>query len=205
MMKRNLPVLVAGVSGFLMICDFIFKNVSLQNLSKEVQNWTVVVSAFALGLGAVSLFKLHGRRISRKDKGWINSIVLIAAMLFMTFQGIINGTSDKYYLFMFDNMLNPLSAAVYASLAFYISSAAYRAFRIRSAEAGLLLVAGLVVLLGKAPIGDSISAALPPLASWIVNVPNVAAQRGIIICSAIGVMSTSLRVMLGLERRYLGN
>ncbi len=205
MMKRSLPVVVAAVSGFLMICDFLFQNPGLQNLSKEVQNWTVVVSAFALGLGAVSLFRLHGRKISRKEKGWINSIVLIAAMLFMTFRGLVNGTSDKYYLFMFDNMLNPLGAAVYASLAFYISSAAYRAFRVRSSEAGVLLVAGLIVLLGKAPIGGSISEAFPKLASWIINVPNVAAQRGIIICSAIGVMSTSLRVMLGLERRYLGN
>lgn len=204
-MKRYLPVLVATISGLLMICDFLIKNAVLQNLSKEVQNWSVVVSAFALGLGAVSLFRIHGRRIFRKEKGWINSIVLIAAMLFISFRGIVNGTTDKYYVFLFDSMLNPLGAAVYASLAFYISSAAYRAFRIRSIEAGVLLVAGLVVLLGKAPIGDSISAALPRVADWIINVPNVAAQRGIIICSAIGVMSTSLRVLLGLERHYLGN
>jgi hypothetical protein len=113
--------------------------------------------------------------------------------------------TGSHYLFMFDNMLSPLSAAVYASLAFYVASAAYRAFRVRGIEAGILLVAGLVVLLAKAPIGDSISKSLPQLASWIINVPNVAAQRGIIICSAIGVMSTALRVILGLERRYLGN
>lgn len=204
-MKRTLPVLVAALSGLLMICDFLFKNAALQNLSKEIQNWSVVVSACALGLGAVSLFRVHGRKILRMDKGWINSIVLILAMLFMSFRGIVNGTTDKYYLFLFDSMLNPLSAAVYASLAFYISSAAYRAFRIRSTEAGVLLAAGLIVLLGKAPIGDSISSVLPRVADWIINVPNVAAQRGIIICSAIGVMSSSLRVLLGLERHYLGN
>ncbi|HHY17998.1 MAG TPA: hypothetical protein GX524_07960 [Firmicutes bacterium] len=204
-MKRNLPVIVASVAGFLMICDFLFQNPGLQNFSKDVQNWTVVVAAFALGLGAVSLFRLHGRKISRKDSGWCNSVVLIASMLFMSFRGVFYGTSDSHYLFMFDNMLSPLSAAVYASLAFYVASAAYRAFRVRGIEAGILLVAGLVVLLAKAPIGDSISKSLPQLASWIINVPNVAAQRGIIICSAIGVMSTALRVILGLERRYLGN
>ena len=204
-MKRVLPVLIAGLSGFLMVADFLFKNAWLQNFSKDVQDWTVVVAAFALGLGAVSLIRLHGRKISRREKGWLNSIVLIAAMLFMTLRGILNGVNDKYYLFLFDNMLTPLGAAVYASLAFYVASAAYRAFRARSVEATVLLIAGLIVLLGRAPIGDSISAALPEVASWIINIPNVAAQRGIIICSAIGVMSTSLRVMLGLERRYLGN
>ncbi len=204
-MKRVLPVFIAGLSGFLMVADFLFENAWLQGFSKDVQDWTVVVSAFALGLGAVSLIRLHGRKISRREKGWFNSLVLIAGMLFMTVRGILNGVNDTYYLFLFDNMLTPLGAAVYASLAFYIASAAYRAFRARSVEATVLLIAGLIVLLGRAPIGDSISAALPQVASWIINVPNVAAQRGIIICSAIGVMSTSLRVMLGLERRYLGN
>ena len=204
-MKRVLPVFIAGLSGFLMVADFLFENAWLQGFSKDVQDWTVVVSAFALGLGAVSLIRLHGRKISRREKGWFNSIVLIVGMVFMTVRGILNGVNDTYYLFLFDNMLTPLGAAVYASLAFYIASAAYRAFRARSVEATVLLIAGLIVLLGRAPIGDSISAALPQVASWIINVPNVAAQRGIIICSAIGVMSTSLRVMLGLERRYLGN
>ncbi len=204
-MKHLLPVLIAGLSGFLMVADFLFKNAWLQNFSKDVQNWAVVVAAFALGLGAVSLIRLHGRKITRREKGWLNSIVLIAAMVFMTLRGILNGVNDKYYLFLFDNMLTPLGAAVYASLAFYVASAAYRAFRARSVEATILLIAGLIVLLGRAPIGDSISAALPEVASWIINIPNVAAQRGIIICSAIGVMSTSLRVMLGLERRYLGS
>ena len=204
-MKRVLPVFIAGLSGFLMVAHFLFENAWLQGFSKDVQDWTVVVSAFALGLGAVSLIRLHGRKISRREKGWFNSIVLIVGMVFMTVRGILNGVNDGYYLFLFDNMLTPLGAAVYASLAFYIASAAYRAFRARSVEATVLLIAGLIVLLGRAPIGDSISAALPQVASWIINVPNVAAQRGIIICSAIGVMSTSLRVMLGLERRYLGN
>ena len=90
-----------------MVLDFLVENPWLQNFSKEVQNWTVIVSAFALGLGAVSLFRIHGKKVAKKDKGWINSIVLIAAMLFMTFQGIAGGSGDKSYLFVFDNMLNP--------------------------------------------------------------------------------------------------
>lgn len=204
-MKQSLPVLVAIASGFLMVFDFLFEIPWLQSLSKEVQNWTVIVSAFALGLGAVSLFRLHGRKITKKEKGWFSSIILIAAMLFMTIQGISKGADDEYYLFVFDNMLNPLNAAVFASLSFHIASAAYRAFRVKGIDAAVLLVAGLLVLLGKAPIGDRISVALPSVARWITNVPNVAAQRGIIICSAIGIMSTSLRVILGIERRYLGN
>ncbi|HOP71519.1 MAG TPA: hypothetical protein PLF60_07665 [Bacillota bacterium] len=204
-MKRNLPVAIATISGLLMICDFLIKNPGLQSLGKEVQDWTVVVSAFTLGLGAVSLLVLHGRKISRKESGWYNSIVLIVAMLVIAFRGVVYGLSDDVYLFLFDNMLEPLSAAVYASLAFYVTSASYRAFRVKNLEAGVLLAAGLIVLLAKAPIGDNISPYLPQISDWILNVPNVAAQRGIIISAAVGVMSTALRTIAGLERRYLGN
>jgi hypothetical protein len=203
-MKRTLPVTIAFLTGLFMICDFTFKSDFIQNTSKELQSWSVVVAAFALGLGAVSLLRLHGRNIVRKTPGWINSAVLLMALLFMSIQGIVFGTSDKWYLFAFNNMLSPLSAAVYASLAFYIASAGYRAFRVRSLEAGILLGAGLIVLLGRAPLGDAISEYLPQAANWIINVPNVAGQRGIIICSAIGVMASGLRVLAGLDRGYLG-
>ena len=204
-MKRNLPVAISFVAGLFMIFDFTFKSAFIQGAAKHLQNWSVVVAAFALGLGAVSLLRLHGRNIARRTPGWINSAVLLAALLFMTFQGIAFGTKDKWYMFAFDNMLTPLSAAVYASLAFYIASAGYRAFRVRSLEAGILLGAGLIVLLGRAPLGDAISPYLPMAANWIINVPNVAGQRGIIICSAIGVMASGLRVLTGLDRGYLGN
>ena len=204
-MKRNLPVAISFVAGLLMIFDFTFKSAFIQGASKNLQNWSVVVAAFALGLGAVSLLRLHGRNIARRTPGWINSVVLLAALLFMTIQGIAFGTKDRWYLFAFNNMLSPLSAAVYASLAFYIASAGYRAFRVRSLEAGILLGAGLIVLLGRAPLGDAISPYLPMVANWIINVPNVAGQRGIIICSAIGVMASGLRVLTGLDRGYLGN
>ena len=117
-----------------MIFDFIFKSAFIQGASKSLQNWSVVVAAFALGLGAVSLLRLHGRNIVRRTPGWVNSAVLLAALLFMTFQGIVFGTKDKWYMFAFDNMLSPLSAAVYASLAFYIASAGYRAFKIGRAH-----------------------------------------------------------------------
>ena len=37
-----------------------------------------------------------------------------------------------------------------------------------------------------------------------MNCPNAAAQRGIIIGAALGAACLSLRVILGIERTYLG-
>ena len=39
---------------------------------------------------------------------------------------------------------------------------------------------------------------------WIMNSPNLAGQRSIMIGIGLGVVAMSLRVILGIERTYLG-
>ena len=74
----------------------------------------------------------------------------------------------------------------------------------------LLLLAGFLVMLGRVPIGDQITHFLPEghrlsnLSDWIMNVPNKAGQRAIMIGIALGTVSTSLRLILGIEKSHLG-
>mgnify|MGYP001572909840 CR=1 FL=1 len=42
------------------------------------------------------------------------------------------------------------------------------------------------------------------VAEWIMKYPNTAGQRGVIIGAALGAASMSIRVMIGIERPYLG-
>ncbi|RJO67348.1 MAG: hypothetical protein C4523_09895 [Myxococcales bacterium] len=114
------------------------------------------------------------------------------------------------FQWIFDNVYSPLSSTMFALLAFFIASAAYRAFRAHSPEALLLLLAGFVVMLGQIPLGDTLTAWLPEwlqmsdIADWIMIYPNMASQRAIMIGVALGVISTALKIILGLERGYLG-
>jgi hypothetical protein len=102
-----------------------------------------------------------------------------------------------------------MQGTMFSLLAFFIASAAFRAFRIRTFEAGLLAAAALIVMLGRVPIGDVLTQWLPepirlqPVQEWILNVPQNAAKRAILIGAALGVMATGLRVILGIERSYL--
>jgi hypothetical protein len=111
---------------------------------------------------------------------------------------------------MFLNMQVPLQSTMFSLLAFFIASAAYRAFRLRSAEASLLLIAAIIVMLGRVPLGQWLTrnlpqeATLPWLTETIMAYPNMAAFRGILMGAALGVMAMGLRVILGIERSYLG-
>ena len=106
---------------------------------------------------------------------------------------------------------------MFALLAFYVASAAFRAFRAKNVEAVLLLLTALIVLIGQTKDREITSlfmpapeAGMPPyipiadLTEFIRKTFVTAGQRAIMIGVALGVVATSLRILLGLDRSYLG-
>ena len=93
---------------------------------------------------------------------------------------------------------------MFALLAFYIASASFRAFRARNVEAALLLIAAILIMIGKVPLGETVWSGFTDLQQWIQDFPNTAAKRAIMIGVGLGMASTVLKLMLGIERAYLG-
>lgn len=189
-----------------------------------VSTMVAVIAAFTVGLGVFSLCQVHGTAVAARRPGWHNSIAFFVAMIAM----LAFGLWDHYrplpvpppervpwhngvYDILFNGLFVPLQATTFSLLAFYIASAAYRAFRIRSAEAALMMVAAFVVMLGQVPVGEWLTsgiAAQSPwaffrierLGAWIMQWLNMPAQRGILFGIAVGALAMSLRVWLSLER-----
>ena len=107
---------------------------------------------------------------------------------------------DKVY----NQMYVPMQGTMFSLLAFFIASAAYRAFKIRSPEATILGVTAVIIMIGQVPIGSLLWDGMPGLSAWIMNVPNLAAKRAILIGAALGAIATGMKVILGLERNYVG-
>lgn len=114
------------------------------------------------------------------------------------------GTEGRYRTWVYDHIFSPCNSTMFALLAFFIASAAFRAFRARNTEAALLLGAAILVLLGRAPIGSLLHENLPDITNWIIDVPNNAGRRAILMGAALGAIVTGLRVLLGLERQHVG-
>jgi len=184
----------------------------------KLLNWLMIISIPALVLGVSSLIKLHYTRIVRKTPNMPYSIVAFIAMITMALMGLIGGTGEKTgFEWMFKNIQVPMQATMFSLLAFYVASAAYRAFRARTLEATLMLVTAVIVMLARVPIGDFLWQHIMPdsivqwranlpedVAGWILNVPSMAARRGILLGISLGAIATSVKIILGIERSYMG-
>jgi len=167
--------------------------------------WIRAMSPFGMLLGVISLCMMHTSKIRRKAPKWQYSFFFFAGFIITALAGFIGGTQKGgLYMWLFENMQMPMSATMFALLAFYMASAAYKAFRARSAEATVLLVAAIVVMLAQVPLGVKISKYLPDISQWILDVPNLASKRGILLGVGLGSVATTLKILLGIERSYLG-
>jgi uncharacterized membrane protein len=216
-MKRRFPLMLVLVLGLLGIIPYFVPHGGYQNLDNTLRNdFLRILSAFAIILGLVSLMKVHHDKIRRKRENWQYSYVLIIGFAVSGVIGLLGGVEGGLFLpthiagFHFDiqtlylNIIVPLASTMFALLAFFMASAAYRAFRARSLESSLLLSAAFVIMIGVLPLADKISTHLPSFAQWIMDIPNVAAKRGITFGIALGGIATSLKIILGIERSWLG-
>ncbi len=157
-------------------------------------------------LGIISLIMLHWEKIKHKKENWGFSIVTLASLVGMSLVGLIASENSPVFEWLYNFILAPISATMFALLAFFIASAAYRAFRARTVVATILLLAAVIVMLGRVPIGSLISFGIfPKMAEILVNYPNVAAKRAIFMGVGLGAAATALKVMLGIERSYMGS
>ncbi len=207
-MKKELPVLIGLLFGlFVIVAVFVSGVPGLTEWKDTVDDWFLMASAWAVAVGIVNLTQIHGRRVQMKREGYAYSIWLMVCMFGMAFFGIFIAKSANHegWKFMYNQLIAPMNATVYSTLVFYIGAAAYRAFRVRNLEASVLLVAAVVMMLGRVPLGKVLLGDwIGEAADWILNVPNSAGMRGIQIGATLGGIATALRILVGIERGHLG-
>jgi hypothetical protein len=201
--------------GFTMIGKFFFEHEKhVAFVGREIEAWGTVIAAMAYLLGIANLTLVNGAAVMRRGKDWVYKLVLLIGLFGMVGIGVIEyhtsagigkelgaGTAFGW---VFRYVMTPLIATMFSLLAFFIASAAFRAFRARSLEATLMLIAGILVMAGRVPLGNVLSDGwATDLEVWIMNVPSLAGQRAIIIGAALGLIGSALRVVLGIERPYL--
>ena len=213
-MRREVPLLITGIVGIVFVIQYFIPHYPFSKMNAWFSDWFSIVQAFAIWLGALNLLKISFQKIAGRKPDWGYAVVIVLSFLLVAIIGFADGESfrdpDTGFTWLYNFIYTPLSSSMFAILAFFVASASYRAFRARNVEATLLLLAAFFVMLGRVPVGDTLSGWLPQqlqlssLATWIMNFPQTAGQRAIMIGIALGIVSTSLRIILGIERSHLG-
>jgi hypothetical protein len=224
-MKRQVPLALCFLFGIAMIFTQFSPHSYSQAVYREVIVWGLIISPFALVLAVATLVQTHISRVRFRSEHWQYSLVVFVGMITMVCVGVPFGPQNSVFVWLYDNVQVPMDATMFSLLAFFIASAAFRAFRARAFEATLLLIAAMIVMMGNVPVGDLILNKLiswmpgsdnpeswvhifadgaSRIRQWILDIPNGAARRGIILGVSLGVISQSIRIILGIERSYLG-
>jgi len=234
-MRTTLPVVVAFLSGFVLIVSFFFnpERSFIGNAKDVVLQWVTIVGGFTLVLGVFSIVRVNARAVVRRSRDWVYKLATVVGVVATalpsmaptstetlggrifyfifpdSWASLFGTASGSIYDWLFNYLNSPMMETMFAMLAFYIASAAYRAFRARNAESTLLLATALLVMLWRIPMGEALlrlfGESVPDYINmFVMNGFNVAVQRGILIGAALGAASMSLRIILGIERTYMG-
>lgn len=230
-MKRTVPLLIATIAGFVLIVSYFIPYT--QGWGEDVSIWFDVLASIAFILGGGNLVRIHLKKVSDRAGGWAYSVIVLAAFFITLAVGLgkigvhPNPTfpnaghwSGSYrelgkpFWWLYEYAFVPLTATMFAMLAFYVASAAFRAFRAKNVEAILLLSTAFIILLGRTFAGVFLTSWLPEALSGlrienltvdIMRVVNTAGNRAIMIGIALGTASVSLKILLGVDRSYLGS
>jgi hypothetical protein len=229
-MKRSVPLLIASVAGFVLIVAYFIP--FTQSWGEVASIWFDVLASIAFILGGGNLLRTHLQKLSARGRGWGYSIVVLVvfAVTLVVGLGKIGVSPNELYpdkpwsgsyremgkpfWWLYEYAFIPLTATMFSLLAFFVASAAFRAFRAKNVEAILLLVTAFVILLGRTFAGVFLTSWIPDsfaglrienLTIDIMRLFNTAGNRAIMIGIALGTASVSLKILLGIDRSYLGS
>jgi len=166
--KRQLAIVLMIAMGFIALSGYFINWETLRNFTdKDAPNFYMIIAGFAAFLGVLNLIQLHLRKILYKKENWQYSIfTLLGFVVMVVFGFLYNGSNSEMgphlkdqesaFYWMYNYFYLPLGSTMFALLAFFVASASYRAFRIRNFEATLLLISGVLLMLGRVPIGSLI-------------------------------------------------
>jgi hypothetical protein len=172
---------------------------ALQPVATLLYAWVLLLAAFALFLGIASVVWVHLGRIQHGEAEWGLSLILLIGVLGVFLVGILSpaGTNSPLIEWVFDALIAPGQASLFALTGFFVAAAAYRYLRLDRPDALWILVGALLALFVQTPLAQQfLPALLTNLADWLLVWPMMAALRGVLLGVALAVLLVGLRLLV---------
>ncbi len=199
-------VVVAILTGLIVLAGYLVPVPWLQNLRSLVLGWGVTLLGITTLLGVANLLAVHFRKITdRKVRSPYSLVVLLAFLVTLGF-GIMLTPADTRFQHVVSDIQAPLETSLMAMLAITLAAGSLRLLRNRHDLFSIVFAASTVLFL---VIGSGALSFLQdqPLAAGILSVLKglpVAGARGILLGIALGSLMTGIRILTGIDRPYSG-
>jgi len=204
MSKSNVPVkqlaiIITALFGFWMIFEYFLNIPVMKNLGAEFSLWSSLLISFFLAIGLVntSTYHLKKARTSKDMETKVLSTYFLALLFIATIIGLIFGTNEGPYPFLYNSTFMYMYAFQVGIPGFYTFSAALKAYKVRNLESLIFLVAGVLVLLANAPATSAMMSGVDVIGLWIVDIPLVAFNRAMQITMGVGLVAYCIRTLMG--------
>lgn len=175
----------------------------LHGLVILLYEWLLLLAGFALLVGIAHLLITHLRRIQQGQPDWTYSLLLVIAAIAVFVAGLLqpSGVTSPTVEWIFDALIAPGQATLYAIIFFFMAAAAYQYLRLTTPAGRWMLAGALLVLVAQMPASANL---LPSLygdwIGWLLQVPVMATVRGAILGTTLALLFFGLRFLLGGSR-----
>jgi len=209
-MKAPVATAIAIAIGLVVLAGYFLRPIvpMFGPLFTVLLQWAIILAGVATLVGIVNLLSVHWKKIQRRKKGAIYSVVTILAFLVTILVGIVLGPASAQFKAVVTSIQLPVEGTLMAVLAVTLAYASLRLLRKR--EFNLLtasfMVSALLFLILNLGFVTSFLGNNPFLKDLItgINQLPVGGTRGILIGIALGTLVTGLRIILGSDRPYGG-
>ena len=198
------PFVLMTVLGIFFVAHYYVPHPLVQRPGAVMLQWTQPLGAMMLLVACLSLMWIHAKRVLRRERRYGYSAVTLLSAGAMVFFGMAFGVQEgSLFSDWFKHMITPLESTMFSLLAFFVASAAFRAFRARSVSATVLLASATLVILALIPAIENRVPVIRDGAAFLIKYPNTAAKRAILIGVALGFISVAIKTIVGIDRTIL--
>ena len=205
-MKSIPAILIAILSGALVLLGIFFPTPLFLNIKSILLNTVMILGSFALMIAIINLITVHWNKIFSTPSQSLYSSILLAGFLCVLFTGLIFGAENQFFVSLSSTVIFTIESSLFALLCISLSIACFKLFQKRQNGMGIIFAISTIVFLVVLS-GFIANESLFPAAKLFLSIINelpVAGARGILLGVSIGAIVTGIRVLIGLERPYNG-
>jgi hypothetical protein len=196
-------LLIVLMTAALILVDRLGNVTELRPFTTLLYSWVLLLSAFALLLGIAGLVWIHIEHIQQGEVEWPLSLLLLIGFFGVLLTGMISagGTTSVLMEWVFDAVIAPGQASLFALTGFFIMVAAYRYLRLDRSDALWIFVGAILAFLVQTPLTQqALPLILVDLADWLLVWPLMAALRGALLGGALAILLVALRLLVRSEK-----